>query len=106
MGDRCLIQFYDGKDFSPVVYLHRHGEQANEFLDIHDKVMQDRKGDLNYSCARFIGICHEKIRPPLSLGIWNAHHIMTEEDSHGDAGVILVDVNTFERSYLGGYLGK
>ena len=105
MGDRVLIQFKRGNDVSPVIYLHWGGDKVIELLNRHDKLMENRMGDVAYSAARFCGIVHSTDpEGSLSLGIWNQEKELVEEDSHGDAGCVVVDVETFERKAFGGYI--
>lgn len=130
MGDRALVVFYDKKlgRVSPTVYLHWLGEQVPALLEKHAEFMSTRKGDLDYAIARFIGICHCEIPDTnLSLGvhetpqdvkdaILNLGHTSVdvgeaaneeiEGYSHGDAGVVVVDCNTFKWEAFGGYLTK
>lgn len=116
MGDRALVIFTDGKEVSPTAYLHWGGEAVPEYLKEHKTLMADRKGDVSYSCARFIGICHSKdAQGNLSIGVWGSSPALQEAvlvgngeflagDSHGDAGLIVVDVNSYEWRAYGGYL--
>jgi hypothetical protein len=100
MGNRALVVFEDGgKEFSPVVYLHWHGDRAIEWLEILAGLMDTRRGDVAYSAARFVGIAHERVPGNLSLGIWNAPTDCASwgaaewgDYSHGDEGLFLVDV--------------
>lgn len=103
MGDRALVQFVTNEDHSPVVYLHNHGAQVEEFIKEVAELMQERMGDVSYICARFIGVCHSHIEPPYSLGTWNANGVITKEDSHGDAGVFIVNCFTWDVTAVGGY---
>jgi len=129
MGDRALILFTDGKEVSPTVYLHWSGSRVPELLDELKILMSDRLGDVGYSAARFIGLCHATIDGSLSLGCWNAESSIedavwafssTEADSepaltavtelksysHGDAGVVIVNVNDLSWKAVGGYLAR
>lgn len=112
MGDRALIIFHDKdkKDFSPVIYLHWHGSQVKELLE--KALPRLRQGDINYAAARLIGVCHEQIEGALSLGISNAPRgepsevwakVTSYDYSAGDAGVFLVDVDTWKVQAYHGY---
>ena len=91
MGDRALVQFKNSKgELSPVCYLHNHAYQVSEFIRMTEALMQSRGEDLNYTFARFIGVCHEEIKGNLSLGVWNQETELIEADSHGDGGVLVV----------------
>lgn len=110
MGDRALVQFHrpgaeagDPDGYGPVVYLHWSGSRVPALLAEWREVMKTRMADITYGTARFIGVCHERIAPPLSLGVWSADHLLTKDDSHGDAGVFLVDCRTGLAEQLGGY---
>jgi hypothetical protein len=109
MGNRVLVVFTDGQQYSPFVYLHWHASQLGALLTKWRERMQGREGDPEYGAARFVGVCHDHIEGNLSLGIWNgpvsrAHaqsdtaamidELLREGNSVGDAGVVLVDVNT------------
>jgi len=117
MGDRALVVFKEtselvGKtEYSPVIYLHWNGEDVPGLLQKTKKVMEGREHDLSYTSARFIGVCNNYLEGNLSLGMWNLpsnFNQWTKKEKikygHGDAGLIVVDINTwlFEQ-YGGGY---
>ncbi|MEL6679466.1 MAG: hypothetical protein AAFQ51_12225 [Pseudomonadota bacterium] len=115
MGDRAFIVFYNATDVSPTVYFHWNGHDVPEWLEELKQVMSGREGDLSYAAARFVGVANSHIDGNLSLGIWNTsteikRAILNDNDellreySHGDAGVILVNVADFSWRAVGGYL--
>jgi hypothetical protein len=112
MGNRALVIFHDRDRVSPTVYLHWHGGDVPEWLDELKLLMQGRFNDAEYAAARFIGICHAKIDGHLSLGVFsNAFNLLDvrrkatlEAESHGDAGVVVVDTSDFSWKAYGGYL--
>ena len=116
MGDRALIIFTDGKDVSPVIYLHWSGSKVPRLLEQHKALMAPRGADVCYAAARFAGIAHATMPDQnLSLGMWNAEAntinavLGSQADelaqiSHGDAGLIVVDVNDYSWKAFGGYL--
>lgn len=123
MGDRALVVFTDSNgQISPTVYLHWSGAYVPELIDQLREYMKGREGDMEYSCARFIGLCHKRLKDGnVSLGVWNTPNHDKEGDdilpgsvqwddwaksySHGDAGVILCDVSNDHRcKTYGGYL--
>ena len=116
MGDRALIIFTDGEDVSPVIYLHWAGSRVPDLLHRHKDLMASRGADVQYAAARFVGIVHATMpEQNLSLGIWNADRIVRnavlESDvdvlamtSHGDAGLVVVDVRDYSWNAWGGYL--
>lgn len=112
MGDRAIIVLRDKDNHSPIIYCHWGGCHVNEYLDELDVMMRDRPGDLLYSAARLVGIIHNHLEPPYSLGMRNSKlphpskcTYKTYADlSNGDAGTILYDVNTKQRHYFRGYL--
>lgn len=122
MGDRALVVFTDSNgQISPTVYLHWGGGHVPNYIGLLRNYMKGREGDMEYSCARFIGLVHFETKPSnTSLGVWNtpeniAMSIRDDSDdrakgdlnnySHGDAGVILCDVSNDHRcKTYGGYL--
>ena len=108
MGDRVLIQCFSSKtgEVGPVIYGHWSGYDSADAVRRLAERMKPRQGDVAYSSARMvqelIGAddkeCH-------GFGIWNEDKKLTKEDSHGDAGIILIDVDNEHRcECLGGYL--
>jgi hypothetical protein len=118
MGDRALIIFTDGKDVSPVIYLHWFGSKVPALLEQHGALMASRGADVQYAAARFVGIVHATMPDQnLSLGMWNVEAntmnavLSTDADelaeiSHGDAGFVIVDVNDYSWKAYGGYLSQ
>lgn len=105
MGDRAIVVFRDGDDFSPCVYLHWNGMEVPKWLE--NAVPRMRNGEVGYSAARFCGVCHEKIDGNCALGILpppkDMQEATSDDFSHGDAGVFIVDVNTWEVRNYNGY---
>ena len=106
MGDRALIVFHDDDgEVSPTVYLHWNGEDVQNMLEA--ALPRMRKGDVSYSCARFIGECHARLNGNTSLGVFNTtvplEGCKQSDFSPGDAGVFLVDVNTWRVEAFNGY---
>jgi len=117
MGDRCLVLLTDGKEVSPTIYLHWAGEGTTGFIKELKELMKDRTGDIQYAAARFTGICHSHDIGCTGLGLWNTtesdkkavierDESALKEMSHGDAGVIVVNVDDFTWEAFGGYLAK
>lgn len=107
MGNRALVVFHDEQDYSPTIYLHWDGSRVPELLATWWDRMEGRRNDINYGAARFIGIAHESIDGNLSLGVWNTRGKPSSVDfddekhveywrgqSHGDAGVFVVNCGT------------
>lgn len=74
MGNRAIIRFPDaalsaecGRPMGVEVYLHWHADDVKAWLK--EAAPRMRKGDGSYAAARFVGLCHEKIKGGLSLGI-------------------------------------
>ena len=109
MGDRALVIFKHQDNYSPVTYLHWHGSDVPQLLWNTREWMVGRENDLDYTAARFVGVCHRHIDGNCSLGIWNLPSDFKhtekylEEMSQGNAGVIIVDVSTWEFEQYGGY---
>lgn len=109
MGDRVLMQCHSAKSgrFGPVVYCHWLGDKAPQIVNRLINRMRPRTGDLDYSSARLVQECTlAQIDPDsyMSIGVWNSDHLLTAKDSHGDAGCVLIDVDTWQTTYVGGYL--
>ena len=113
MGDRVLMQCHSARSgkFGPVVYCHWLGDVAPRIVDRLVRRMHPRRGDVDYASARLVQECtlaqgdHETSAGScMGIGVWNADHLLTAKDSHGDAGCVLVDVDTWQVDYLGGYL--
>lgn len=107
MGDRVLMQCYSSKtgEFGPVVYGHWVGSYAKSIVKRLTQRMQSRPDDLQYSSARLVQAAIQDDMGNTGFGIWNAKHLLNAEDTHGDAGVVLIDVSKDHKAtYLGGYL--
>lgn len=105
MGDRVLFQVVHGENFSPVVYCHSSGSEVREICARLQDRMRGRYGDLHYTTARLVQECINERPGNLSFGMWNAIGIQTEIDSHGDGGVVLIDISgpQMEFKCFGGY---
>lgn len=116
MGNRAIIIFTDGEEFSPTTYMHWNGGDVAPLLTELLTLMADRGADLSYCSARFVGIIHSHMEGNLSLGMFNTSTdgLLTAtgrlpygkwlaELSHGDAGAFLVDFRTMQCHCYGGY---
>lgn len=116
MGDRVVAHVFSLKDreIGPAVYLHNGAYRFPRLVDELRDRMHDRRGDVSYASARLIGLAHEAIPGNLSLGTWNAPHegdpvecweaITSEDYSHGDGGVVLINCDDFSAYACHGYL--
>ena len=112
MGDRVLMQCYSSKtnDFGSVVYGHWSGSEAKDIVMRLALRMKERGGDIAYSTARLVQEmidCSGELgkKDSAGFGVWNSEKLLTNEDSHGDAGVVLIDVDDDHKpTYIGGYL--
>jgi hypothetical protein len=121
MGDRALIVVTDGERVSPVIYLHWGGASVPGLIAQLAKLMKSRGSDVDYAAARLVGLAHEMIPGPLSLGMWNATEALEravqlhcegidqtshlDQESHGDAGFIVVRADQqFSWQSFRGYL--
>lgn len=91
MGNRAVIatETQTGYDVMPDIYLHWNGgwDSVSLFMQKLVDVMGDRITDVPYSWARLIGIIHNHIEPPLSLGVALPEN--TDRDN-GDNGTYFV----------------
>lgn len=108
MGDRVLFQVIskaNPAEFGPVIYGHWSGSDAPRIVRQLAARMAERPGDVTYAAARLVQECVARDGGALGFGVWNASRRLTADDSHGDAGVVLVDcADGFRCECLGGYL--
>lgn len=107
MGDRVLIQCFSSKTgkVGPVIYGHWSGYDSSEAVRRLAKRMKGRDGDVPYSSARMVQELVGTDNGNTGFGIWNEEKKLEEKSSHGDAGIILIDVDNDHRcECLGGYL--
>lgn len=106
MGDRVLFQAWQGQEFGPVIYGHWSGDQAPHICHRLAIRMKDRPGDVSYTSARIVQEMIGTDPGALSFGTWNADAKLTATDSHGDAGIVLVECHPegLRFSCVGGYL--
>jgi hypothetical protein len=107
MGDRVLFQVINSKtnEFGPVVYCHWSGSDAHDIVRNLAARMVGRGGDIDYATARLVQECIGDDGGNLGFGVWNTDAQLTEGDSHGDAGVVLIDcADGFKCQCMGGYL--
>lgn len=93
-------------DVGPVVYCHNDGHEAPNIVKALAQRMVGRSGDLRYSSARLVQEVID-IYPHGNYGFvcWNKTTKLTAKDTHGDAGVVLIDVdNDHKCECMGGYL--
>lgn len=101
MGDRVIFQVRCKGEVSPAIYCHWAGSNAPAIVRRLAKRMDDRRGDVSYAAARLVQECTNDDDGALSFGIWNEHG---RPASQGDAGVVLIDADTFRCECYGGYL--
>jgi hypothetical protein len=123
MGDRVLFQAvckgretYSPKtgklvkskkvEFGPVIYGHWSGDRAPAVCQRIVERMASRPMDVEYTSARLVQEVVGDDTGNLSVGLWNAKKVLTAEDSHGDAGVVLVKLEKdgIKFECFGGYL--
>jgi hypothetical protein len=112
MGNRACVIFYDSQCVSPTVYLHWHGEAVPAWLEQLKHLMKGRFEDAAYAAARFVGLCHQQIEGNMSLGVSsnalthaNLHdESRMDDESPGNAGIVVVDTREFTWKAYGGYL--
>lgn len=108
MGDRVLLQIVSRRQpdaFGPVVYCHWAGDRVPAIVRALAARMGGRAADIDYASARLVQECTAGDPGNLSFGLWNATHRLTADDSHGDAGVVLIDcADGFRCDCVGGYL--
>ena len=110
MGDRALVILKSGKEHSPVMYLHWHAPQVQNYVNRLKEVMASRGADVSYAFARLLGIAHNDIDGNLSLGCWSLPADFDETDeaklremSHGDGGIYVVNLDDYTIATYAGY---
>lgn len=109
MGDRVLMQCHSKRSgkFGPIVYGHWLGDRAKHIVTELTDRMSTRRGDVDYASARLVQECclaAGQVQYNTGVGMWNATGLLGLDDSHGDAGCVLIDVDDFSVEYFGGYL--
>ena len=104
MGDRVVLQCYGDGEVGPAVYGHWSGQDALAVIERLRERMRARPGDVAYWSARLVQELTRMDRGCLGFGIWNAPAKLTAKDSHGDAGVILIDVRNGSIKIIDSYL--
>lgn len=98
MGDRCLMQCHTSNgEFGPVIYTHWGGSAVPSL--VKKFLSQARRADLDVCSADLTKTCD-------AFSIWNASKLLTAEDTHGDAGVVLINVTDGTVRAFGGYLER
>jgi hypothetical protein len=101
MGDRVLVQLISGDEVSPVLYGHWSGNDGKEWLNELILKMGDRLDDLSYSFARLVQLAMKNsVDSVISFGVWNATKKLELSDSHGDAGIYILNCKTKEITHL------
>lgn len=107
MGDRVLIQVVNNRDeFGPIVYGHWSGSNVKEVLRSLKTRMKDRRGDIGYTTARLVQEMIGGDNGNLGFGVFNAERILSGVDSHGDAGVVVINCENFLACAAGGYYNE
>jgi len=109
MGDRVLMQCHSKAQnvHGPAVYGHWLGSEAPKIVAALIKRMQPRRGDVDYASARLVQevtLAQSDPTTCMGVGLWNVDHLLTADDSHGDAGCVLINVDDWSVTYVGGYL--
>lgn len=105
MGDRVLFQVIDSQGrVSPVVYGHWCGSEAKKIVAATIKQMDGRVNDVDYTTARLVQNILGGDKGNTGCGVFNQEKKLTADDSHGDAGCVIVNCDTWNVEYFGGYL--
>lgn len=104
MGDRVLMQIVSEAENGPVVYGHWCGHEAPNIIKRFVGRMGGRKGDVSYLTARLLQEAMGDDQGDTGFGVFNSEQRLAADDTHGDAGIVLIDAQTLECECLGGYL--
>jgi len=93
MGDRVLIQMTDEREVSPVLYMHWNGTEALDII----KAAEERNHDAYDMSYAFSFLTREADKysdntPSFEVFNWDKNRLLTADDSHGDAGCIVINV--------------
>jgi hypothetical protein len=111
MGDRVIVVLTETnnktrKPFFAAIYFHWLGGDVIPLLKDAGKFM--RRGDASYASARICGVIHAARPGTLSMGLIEGPDSLDPVDlghfSHGDAGVVVLDMETGALTAFGGYL--
>lgn len=111
MGDRVLVVFTDNAgEIAPAIYSHWGGHSmAADIVGAGERGIL-RDGDASYAAARLCGHLHERYVSTTGLGLLPPPADLTDETlkafSHGDAGVIVANVDDGSLRYVAGYLAR
>jgi len=101
MGYRVLIQLKSSSEVSPVLYVHWDGDKAEIWLNKLIEKMGERLNDLPYSFARLAQIAMENSKKQITgFGILNREKELIADDSYGDNGIYILNVDTKEISHI------
>lgn len=106
MGDRVLMQVVGKDEVGPVLYCHWSGERAPAIAEALVKRMAPCAGDVAYWSARLVQEAIGTEEGPYSFGLTQYPGVLTEDDSHGDAGCVVINADTGEIRFFGGYLNE
>jgi hypothetical protein len=117
MGDRATLILVNRQtgDVGAEVYLHWNGRRVPYLIESLASLMASRKGDVAYATARLIGLAHDMMPGNLSLGVSLTQPALVSairrrdndflcDYSPGDAGLVVIDADTFAWEAYEGYL--
>jgi len=114
MGNRLITIVYNKADVSPTIYEHwANISESKKFLKEQFIVFADRKSDVEYFAGRLAGRLHrQRDAECCSFGLLNTPESIQEivkdktrwrelaDYSHGDEGILLVNVDDFSFDVL------
>jgi hypothetical protein len=117
MGDRATLILVNRQTghVGAEVYLHWNGRRVPYLIESLASLMASRKGDVAYATARLIGLAHDMMPGNLSLGVSLTQPALVSairrrdndflcDYSPGDAGLVVIDADTFAWEAHEGYL--
>jgi len=113
MGDRVLVRFFGQSQASPAIYMHWGASATPDKLArfFESEPFTSRRGDVSYNFARFVALACNDCPGGLSVGVWNDAQGIREwlgdgDNSHGDGGLVAVNLSTGQIEARGGYLER
>lgn len=106
MGDRVLIQCVSDKtgEVGPVCYSHWLGDESPEIVSNAVEHLLNTATTNSVSVATATIVAEMAKSQKHNVECWSEEKRLTEEDTHGDAGIIVLNVDNLTCQCFGGYL--
>jgi len=101
MGNSAVIQLVKGEECSPALYIHWHGDQAEEIIRNTEyqlgSLAHNPDSGLDCAFARLVeNACDYNEGGATGFRVYNSPDLITEADCPIDEGCFIVDIATNE----------